>query len=258
MSGPRSRPAISDIRVVTAGVRPEEVGAFRIARRSLSAAAVALLLLSGAAARADDDGDDDPPHITARGTASARTIPDVAVLRLEVGSENPDAAASIKAAAAALAAVVEAAEGQGIAAADIEVGTTRSSRMPSEMQRPGEAVRSPTYRTTTDLRLRLHDPARVATVLAALVAKGASQVDGVDYALADPAALLAKLTGAAVADARCRAEVAAGAANVRLGRVLRIEPPDEPVSAPRRAGLHDAPQPDSATASVEVTYAIDP
>lgn len=233
--------------------------------RTAPAVALALLLATPlfvppARAAADDDGTavDDRPHITVLGTATADIAPDLAVLHVGVASENADAGAAVNAGAATLDAVIATAKAQGVAAADILREAT--SVIPVAMAgAEGAGTRSRGFSASLTIQVRCHDPARADALLAALLAKGVNRVNGIEYTLADPEPLVARLTGAAVANARRRAESAAGAAGVRLGPMLQIERPDNIETAASGTLRMSMPVlPRTYVAAVEVTFAIEP
>ncbi len=194
------------------------------------------------------------------GTATTEAEPDLAVLRLGVVSESADAAAAAKTSRVTLDAVIEAAKAQGIAASDIAPEMASLTKM-FENRLSGTDNAVVHFSATEMIRVRLHNPARAGALAAILVRTGANRIEGIDYMLDDPESVLAKLTGAAVANARRRAESAALAADIKLGPVLQIERPDATAAGPV---FHNFGGPTSqvgtlsTSVAVEVTFAIKP
>ncbi len=78
------------------------------------------------------------------------------------------------------------------------------------------------YRASEQLRLKWHDVDTVGKALDALVQEGGGTQISVGFTLADPKATQAEARSLAVGDARSRAQAMAGAAGVKLGKVLRV------------------------------------
>jgi uncharacterized protein YggE len=121
-----------------------------------------------------------------------------------------------------------------------------------------EGARLTGYQVTNQVRLRLNDVAGLGRALDALVTAGANHMNGIDFAIQDPAPLLAKARADAIADARLRAETYARAAGVTLGPVLSISEGGEGPRPMYRlmAAMAPAPVPVAAgeeTISADVT-----
>ncbi|MEV6122659.1 SIMPL domain-containing protein [Streptomyces sp. NPDC052077] len=91
-----------------------------------------------------------------------------------------------------------------------------------------------------------------------VVAAGAQRIDGVEFDVRDREALGDEARRRAVADARRRAGVYAGAAGVRLGPVVSLRDLEAgPAQAPGlRAGAGGGPAGDLAPGAVELTAAV--
>jgi uncharacterized protein YggE len=79
------------------------------------------------------------------------------------------------------------------------------------------------YVARNAVEVRVDDLARLGDILDASVGSGATSVGGVRFDLQDRTSVERDALRRAVADARARAEAAAGGAGVRIDRVLRIE-----------------------------------
>jgi len=78
------------------------------------------------------------------------------------------------------------------------------------------------YRAFEQLRLKWHDVDTVGKTLDALVEEGGGTQISVGFTLADPKVAQAEARTLAIGDARSRAQAMAGAAGIKLGKVLRV------------------------------------
>jgi len=78
------------------------------------------------------------------------------------------------------------------------------------------------YRASEQLRLKWHDVDTAGKALDALVQEGGGTQISVGFTLADPKSAQAEARTLAIGDARSRAQAMAGAAGVKLGKVLRV------------------------------------
>jgi uncharacterized protein YggE len=170
-----------------------------------------------------------PRTITMSGTGTVKGPPDMADISAGVTTEAPTAAAALAANTAAMNKVFAALEKQGIARRNIQ--TSNFSVSPNYGSRtPNEPPRLLGYRVSNQVHVILDDVTKVGAALDALVSAGANQMNGLNFAIKEPAPLLAKARAEAVADARLRAQQYAAAAGVTLGAVQSIseggaEPP---------------------------------
>ena len=194
----------------------------RLLKLSLAIAA-APLLPSAAAAIAQAT-----PSVVAPGetlleiTATGRTtrVPDIAAIRAGVVTEAATAAAAAADNAARMTRVVAALRAAGIAPRDLSTAALQLE--PRYAEAAGQAPRVTGYRATNTVSVRFRDIARAGAVLDALAAQGANQIDGPNFALADPDAALDTARIDAVSRARARAELYARAAGLHVGRLVSI------------------------------------
>lgn len=160
-----------------------------------------------------------------------RSAPDEATIGAGVVTQAPTARAAIEANNVTMQRLVAA-----IRAAGIEGGALRTrelsvrprySRPPRRTDGRGDdpddfAPRIVGYDASNRVAAELRDTARLPALLDAMTGAGANQIDGPNFALADPrpAGLLARQR--AVAEARAQAETLAAAAGMRIARTLRI------------------------------------
>ncbi len=173
------------------------------------------------------------PHITVRAEAKSEERPNVAYLTFGVVNDAPTAEQAAADNVTPSTAAIEAAKAMGVDPKDIQSQSFSVSPIYVEDRDPG--TRQPTkqkiagYRANHLFRLRLHDVDRAGLVVAKLIAKGANEAQGISFGITDEAAKMDSLRVQAVAEARRRAEVYAGAASMKLGRLLALEPEPGPV-----------------------------
>jgi uncharacterized protein len=155
--------------------------------------------------------------ITMSGHGEVRAAPDMVTLSAGVTSEAPSAAAALAANSSRMQAVFAALKKLGIA--DKEMQTSNFSVSP---QMSGQPVRLTGYQVNNQVRAQLNDVGKLGAALDALVTAGANQMNGIDFAIKNPAPLLAEARASAVADAKAKAEIFAKAAGVSLGPILSI------------------------------------
>jgi uncharacterized protein YggE len=185
---------------------------------TIRAFALALLLGSAAAGTALAA---DPHTISMSGHGEAKAPADLVTINAGVTTTAPTAAAALAANTAKMKQVFAALEKMGVPQKNIQ--TASFSVAPQYANSQGnDAPRLTGYQVNNQLRLRLEDASGLGKALDALVASGANTMNGIDFAIQEPAPLLAKARADAVADARLRAETYARAAGVTLGPILSI------------------------------------
>lgn len=167
--------------------------------------------------------------VTATGEVSA--TPDIADVSVGVVSEGRTTAEAMKKADEAASALVAEARAAGLDKAD--VATVDFSVQPvwaSSTASSGPA-RITGYTVTNQFSLKVRRLADLGPLLERLVARGANSVSGIAFDVSDADKRRDEARLAAVAAARARAELLAGAAGERLVRVLSIgeQPSDRPV-----------------------------
>jgi hypothetical protein len=158
--------------------------------------------------------------ITMSGHGEMHGQPDTVVLSTGVSADAPTAAAALVDANKDMQAILTALKKLGVADKDIQ--TRNFSVRPQYANSNGQAPHVTGYQVSNQVQVRLEDVSKVGPALDALVASGANQINGVNFSIHDPAALLAEARAGAVADARAKAETFAKAAGVSLGSILSI------------------------------------
>jgi uncharacterized protein len=158
--------------------------------------------------------------ITMNGHGETHGQPDTAMLSAGVSVDAPTAVAALADANRNMQAMLAALKKLGVADKDIQ--TQNFSVHPQYANGNGEAPRVTGYQVSNQVEVRLEEIAKLGPILDALVTARANQINGVNFSIHDPAALLAEARTEAVADARAKAETFAKAAGVTLGSILSI------------------------------------
>ncbi len=191
----------------------------------------ALALLAALPACADQEPDargvaQDETLLTVSATGRAENQPDEARFTAGIQTIRPSAAAANSANAEAMEKLVAALKAQGVADKDLRTQAITVNRI-------GYGKREGQYEANNSVEVRVRDIAKASEVVTAATAAGANLLSGPDLRLSDPeAASMSAYTNAYKA-ARARAEAYAGAANLKIARVLAI----------RDGALQDGPMP---------------
>ena len=231
-------------------------------RASLSAALAAALAaaLFCAPARAQTQP---PSAISVTGEARISVPPDLAQIDGGVISDAKTAREASDANNAAMGKVLLALKGAGIDEKDYQ--TSRLSLQPqSSSSRSGGPPVITGYRATNRVTIRLHDVAKLASVIDTLVGAGANDIGGISFMVSQASKLLDDAREQAIADARRKAEIYARAAGVTLGEPLNISEGGAPAPIVFRrmtAATESAPiaqGEETLQLSVSVSWAIKP
>jgi uncharacterized protein YggE len=150
------------------------------------------------------------------GDATVSTKPDLALISAAVDSKQSTAAAAQSDLAGKAAGLIARAKALGIA--DKDTSTSGYSVGPNYTN----SGSIDGYRAFEQLLLKWHSVDTVGKALDALVQEGGATQISVGFTLADPKTVQAQARSLAIGDARARAQAMAGAAGVKLGKVLRV------------------------------------
>jgi uncharacterized protein YggE len=243
---------------------------FYLARATLVAGAV---LVAGATSVAWASDGAPHPQIAVSGQGRAELAPDMAVLQLMVTREADTARAALDANSAAMAEVLEALRGQGIAERDMQ--TANFSIQPRyvypspKAQGENRTPRIAGYTVRNGLSVRVRDLAKLGAIMDQSVSLGVNEGGNILFTNDDPSAAIEQARTRAVKEAMGKAQTLASAAGVKLGRVLSIsEHSGVPAPIPvMRAEMVMASAADSVPVAagensyqvtVNVSYAIEP
>jgi uncharacterized protein YggE len=198
-----------------------------------------------------------------QGEGKTNATPDRA--RIVLGVETHDASASTAAAenARLMNETIAALLAAGIAESEIQTSGYSLGAEPQEAPViEGEKQKAPRFLASNSITLDLNNTANVGRILDTAVKAGSNSIQEVTFDLKDPQPQKDHALTMAIMDARRKAEIAALAAGVKLGRVLEIsEGYGYVASAARSATFADAATPIQPgkmeiTASVTMTYEI--
>ena len=185
----------------------------RILSPLLLAATLSLVPLTAALA--------DMATLTVTGSATVETVPDLATLSLGVTTMGATASAAMQANSDAVAAVIARLKASGVEAADIQ--TSNLSLNPNWVSNAsGTASEIQGYMANNMVTIRVRAIANTGAVLDAAISDGANALNGLTFSLQDPRPAEDEARLKAVADARARATLLAGAASIQLGPILSI------------------------------------
>ena len=166
--------------------------------------------------------------ITVTGEGRVDQAPDMATLSLGVTTEGATAAEALSANSAEIAKVLERLAAAGVEARDMQ--TSGLSVNPNwQHNSSGEAPKIAGFIASNGVTVRIRALDGLGAVLDAAVKDGANQLNGVEFGLQDPRPAQDEARRRAVADAKARAELLAGAAGVKLGAIRSI---NESMGAP--------------------------
>lgn len=204
-----------------------------------------------------------PQHsITVSANGKVTVVPDVARVNLGVTIAKPTVKAAREAGAKAMTDIIAAVKGLGVADADIQ--TTNLSLNPQYGN--GSTPKIVGYQISEQIQITVRDLDKAGDVVDAAAAKGATDVNGISFELADPVKAQNDARAAAVSAARVSAQAMAGAGTVTLGDVLSITDAT-PISIPyynggmRAGAIADAATPiqpgtQDLSATVTVIFSI--
>ena len=201
--------------------------------------------------------------VTVAGTGTVSAAPDMAEITSGVVTQAPTAAQALAANSQAMERLLQALGTLGIATRDIQ--TTNISVSPLRRQgRDGQPPEITGYEVTNQVRVKVRDLSILGRVLDQQVGQGANLVHGIQFGRQEPEPLRDEARRRAMADARRKAELYAGAASLRVGRVVAVQeagaPSPRAEMAPRMtmAAVPVAPGEQEIQASVTVTFTLEP
>lgn len=219
-----------------------------VAAGALGALIVAVAALSahaGPATAAPTASDPATHTITVSGSGKVTVVPDVARVTLGVTTTQPTVKAARATAAQSMTDIIAAIKALGVADADIQ--TTGLSLYPQSSNTASPRIIG--YQISEQVTVTVRDLDKAGDVVDAATAKGATNVNGISFELADPVKAMNDARAAAVAAARVSAQAMAGAANVSLGAVVSMTDASVSTPYPINYGMAAGAAPDSAVAT---------
>lgn len=203
--------------------------------------------------------------VTAQG--SSMREPDVAVLNAGVTTQGATASEALAQNSTRMTAVFAALKRAGIAEKDIQTSDLSISPVYSQPKRNPDGSydentrRITSYQVNNSVMIRQRKLDSYGKVIDALVSAGANQVNGPSFTLATSDAAQDEARTAAIKAARERAQLYAGAAGLRVGRIVTISEAGGYAPAPRAKyafaeAVSAAPPPPVATGQMEVSAQV--
>lgn len=146
--------------------------------------------------------------------------PDMATINLGVTTEGPTAAAALAANSAQMTRVLAALRAAGLAAKDIQ--TSNLNLSPKYVYAQNQEPRLTGYQASNDVRVSVHDLARLGPAVDATVAAGANQVNGISFGLNDRTAAESAARLQAVRALQAKADEYARATGHRVLRLVSL------------------------------------
>jgi uncharacterized protein len=193
--------------------------------KSIKAVLVAVIFAAGAQAQTNAV---QPPRIITSGEAQVRVTPDRATILIGVQTRAVTAAAAGAQNARIQKAILDTLKAMGLASDQL---ATQSYSVNPEMQYPpaGGPGRVIGYTVSNVVRAELRRIDQVGAVVDASLAKGANQINGVQFSASTASEARRTAMAEAVRDARADAEALARAAGGTLGSVIEITSSSPPV-----------------------------
>jgi uncharacterized protein YggE len=178
--------------------------------------------------------------LTVRGHGEIRAKPDVAHAVVTVTTSSRDQAQAVSDNSTTIHTVLAALKGATVS--DKDVQTSYYSVQPQYDYRTSPLVLVG-YQVTDSLRVTIHDLPKIGIILDKATRAGATSVDNITFDLSDRNRFVGDALALAVANARSKADLMAGAAGVELVRVVSVAEGTTPSIQPIRmmAAVASAP-----------------
>jgi uncharacterized protein YggE len=206
-----------------------------------------------------------PDHtISVTGSGKVTVVPDIAIARLGVLAQGPNAKTVRESAAVAMTDIVAALRALGISDKDIATATVSLSPV-YDYSTTGAAPKITGYQLSNSVSVTVRDLSVLSDVLDRGIAAGANTVDGVSFDVADRTGAEAKARTAAAADARAKADAYAKSLGVSITGIASVSEsvsspvwygPNYAVGAPADKGAQTPVMPGSTDIVIAVTVAF--
>jgi len=220
---------------------------------------ILLLFLVAASANAVENN---VSKLIVQGEGKTSAAPDKATVVLGVQTRDASAAVAATENARLMNETITALLAAGITENEIQTSGYTLGTEPQDVSvMTGEKQKAPVFLASNTVTVNLNNTADVGRVLDAAVSAGSNSIQEVSFDLQNPGPQRDQALTLAIQDARRKAEIAAKAAGVKLGRVLEISEGYGYVAAASRSAAFDVATPIlpgkmEITASVTVTYEI--
>lgn len=184
--------------------------------------ALVAAILSAPAAAQTPEG-----RINVLGRGVVERAPDHASIQVGLSSKGPTPTATIDANSAAISRVIAFAKQSGVEVRDIRTSSVNLSETFRSVTEPsGRSRQEPDgYTASNTVAVILRELPRLGRFMREVLDQGANRISGVTFGLNNPAEAGDIARSAAMEDAKRKALRLAETANVKLGRILRIDHP---------------------------------
>ena len=200
-----------------------------------------------------------PPSLNLSAYGEVKVAPDMATINFGVMTEAATAAEAMAQNATRMTQVMAALRRAGIAERDVQTSGLNLSPQYDYVQNEPPRLRG--YQASNRVTVIINDLSRVGSTADAVVTAGVNQIDGIAFGLKDPAAAEDAARLVAVRALQHKAELYAGALNVRLGALRTFsegggyQQPQPEVMFTQRAMAMDSAQ--TPVAGGQLTVRID-
>ncbi len=188
--------------------------------------------------------------ISVTGHAEVDVKPDVAYATLGVVTEADDEADAVAKNATTATAVKQALLKGGVV--DDDIRTQYYQIDPQYDYRSSPAVLAG-YQVSDVFKITVHNLAKAGVIVDHATQAGANQVEGITFDLADRSQVEGEALAAAVANARSKADLMAGAAGVSLGRLIDLAEVTTPTRGPVYPMMMRAAEPSPPPPTTPIT-----
>ncbi|MFO0476561.1 MAG: SIMPL domain-containing protein [Alphaproteobacteria bacterium] len=187
------------------------------------AAALAAAVLMGPRQGISSSPEQLPRLVTVSGLGEVKVRPDMASVSTGVTTDGPTARAALARNNTAMEAVLKALKDAGVDSDDVQTSNFSVQPIYGAMQ-PGQvsAPKIVSYQVSNQVTAKVRNIGKLGATLDALVQAGSNQINSVSFDVKDPAAATNEARKKAIADARAKADLYAGAADASVGAVMQI------------------------------------
>ncbi len=199
-------------------------------KRAIAVASAALYLGSASIVTQRADAAETgamPQTIQVTGVGTVPVKPDIAIINLEVSSEDTDAQSAFTANNSATTKTLAELEAVAIDRNDIQTSNFPRPRIV-------ESKRAAQYRVSNTIKVKIRSLEKLPVVLGKVVAAGSNSINGLTFSVSNPDKYLAEARKKASQDARVKAEAFTAGAGLTLGTVVSMI--EEPIDGGRHSG----------------------
>lgn len=186
-------------------------------------ALIGVLILSLVMPAIAANDDNSVSKLRVEGEGKVNVAPDMATIVLGVETQNSSAAEAVRENALLMNKTINALLDAGIHENEIQTSRFSLTTMPQdEPKEAGVQKEAPTFRATNQVTVKLNNTDDVGRVLDVAVSAGSNSIQEVRFDLVDPTPQNDESLALAIKDGQRKAQIAASATGVELGRILEL------------------------------------